>query len=61
MNGEALLDTSSLAGDFISERLVDKYSLAPVVTSNLRTVCSGLKNECVKINTILFVMMLALP
>ena len=53
MEGEALLDTGSLARDSVSERLVEEYSLAPVVTANHRTVCSGLNNECVKINTIL--------
>ena len=47
------MDTGSLAGDFVLERLVDKHSLVPVVTANNRTVCSGLNNECVKINTIL--------
>ena len=52
MEGEALLDTGSLAGDFVSERLVGEYSLIPIVTANHRTVCSGLNNECVKINTI---------
>ena len=53
MEGEALLDTGSLARDSVSERLVEEYSLVPVVTANHRTVCSGLNNECVKINTIL--------
>ena len=53
MEGEALLDTSSLFGDFVSERLVKEYSLVPIVTANHHTVCSGLNNECVKINTTL--------
>ena len=53
VEGEALLNTGSLAGDFVSERLVEEYSLVPIVTANYRTVCSGLSNECVKINTIL--------
>ena len=53
VEGEALLDTGSLAGDFVSERLVEEYSLVPIVTANHRTVCSGFNNECVKINTIL--------
>ena len=53
MEGEAILDTGSLAGDFVSERLVEEYSLVPIVTANHRTVCSGLNNECVKINTTL--------
>ena len=38
---EALLDTGSLAGDFISEKQTDsKY-----------TVCSGLDNSCHSVNT----------
>ena len=53
MEGEALLDTGSLAGDFVPERLVEEYSLVPIVTANHRTVCSGYNKECVKINTIL--------
>ena len=53
VEGEALLDTGSLAGGFVSERLVEEHSLVPIVTANHRTVCSGLNNECVKINTIL--------
>ena len=56
MEGEAILDTGSLAGDFVSERLVEEYSLVPVVpivTANHCTVCSGFNNECVKTNTIL--------
>ena len=53
VEGEALLDTGSLAGDFVSERLVEEYSLVPIVTAYHRTVCTGLNNECVKINTIL--------
>ena len=53
MEGEALLDTSSLFGDFVSERLVKEYSLVPIVTANHHTVCSGLNNECVKISTTL--------
>ena len=53
MEGKALLDTGSLAGDFVSERLVEEYSLVPIVTAYHRTVCTGLNNECVKINTIL--------
>ena len=52
VEGEALLDTGSLAGDFVSERLVVEYSLVPIVTANHCTVCSGLNNECVKTNTI---------
>ena len=49
VEGEALLDT----GNFVSERLVEEYSLVPIVTANHRTVCSGLNNECVNINKIL--------
>ena len=53
MEGEAILDTGSLAGDFVSERLVEEYSLVPIVTANHCTVCSGFNNDCVKTNTIL--------
>ena len=53
MEGEALLDFGSVAVDFVSERLVEEYRLVPIVSANHRTVCSGLNNECVKINTIL--------
>ena len=41
VSGEALLDTGCLAGDFISERIVDNNN-----SINTYTVCSGLDNQC---------------
>ena len=49
----ALLDTGSLAGDYVSRRVVDKISLQPVISETSYTVCSGLDNQCYEVNTIL--------
>ena len=44
---EALLDSSSLAGDFIAKRVVSKLKLEHhIVTNKSRTVCSGLDSKC---------------
>ena len=48
---EALLDTGSLAGDFISEKTVRKYNFTPIQTNSKLTVCSGLDNTCQDLNT----------
>ena len=37
----AFLDTRSLAGDFVSRRVVDRYCLQPVISDTIYTVCSG--------------------
>ena len=50
---DALLDTGSLAGDFIAEDVVVRYNLKPVLSDTSYTVCSGLDNRCLKSNTIL--------
>ena len=47
----ALLDTGSLAGDFIAERIIKKFNLAPfIVSTKKKTVCSGLDNKCYDIS-----------
>ena len=48
VSGEALLDTGCLAGDFISERIVDNNNLRFLVKNSINTytVCSGLDNQC---------------
>ena len=48
---EALLDTGSLAGDFISEKTVNKFNFTPTQTNLQLTVCSGLDNTCHNLNT----------
>ena len=53
MEMNALLDTGSLAGDFIPEDVVVRYNLKPVLSDTSYTVCSGLDNRCMKSNTIL--------
>ena len=53
MEVDALLDTDSLAGDFIAEDVVVRYNLKPVLSDTSYTVCSGLDNCCMKLNTIL--------
>ena len=53
MEVDALLDTGSLAGDFIAEDVVVRYNLKPVLSDTSYTVCSGLDNRCLKSNTIL--------
>ena len=50
---DALLDTGSLAGDFIAEDVVIRYNLKPVLSDTSYIVCSGLGNLCLKSNTIL--------
>ena len=48
---EALLDSSSLAGDFIAKRVVSKLKLEHHIVSNKsRTVCSGLDSKCYDIS-----------
>ena len=53
MEVDALMDTGSLAGDFIAEDVVVRYYLKPVLSDTSYTVCSGLDNRCSKSNTIL--------
>ena len=48
---EALLDTGSLAGDFISEEAVTRFNFIPTNTDSILTVCSGLDNICRTLNT----------
>ena len=48
---EALLDTGSLAGDFISEKAVNRFHFTPTHTNSVLTVCSGLDNTCRTLNT----------
>ena len=48
---DALLDTGSLAGDFIAEDIVVRYNLKPVLSDTSYTVCSGLDDCCLKSNT----------
>ena len=48
---EALLDTGSLAGDFISEKAVTRFNFTPTHTDSKLTVCSGLDNTCHTLNT----------
>ena len=48
---EALLDSGSLAGDFIAKRVVSQLKLEHHVVSNKsRTVCSGLDSKCYDIS-----------
>jgi hypothetical protein len=47
---EALLDTGSLAGDFLSQLLVDKYNLNCIPVVNHSLVYSGLNNNCVDLS-----------
>ena len=53
MEVDALLDTDSLAGDFIADDVVVTYNLKPVLSDTSYTVCSGLSNRCLISNTIL--------
>ena len=47
----ALLDTGCLAGDFVARRIVDRFSIKPVVYSTAKlSVCSGLDNTCYDIS-----------
>ena len=41
MEVDALLDTGSLASDFITEDIVVRYNLKPVLSDTSYTVCSG--------------------
>ena len=51
---EALLDSGSLAGDFIAKRVVSQLRLEHHVVSNKsRTVCSGLDSKCYDISNTL--------
>jgi len=42
----ALLDTGSLAGDFISQQVVDKLNAKLKLVSVNTTICSGFNNQC---------------
>ena len=42
---EALLDSGSLTGNFISEKTVNKFHFSPNQTNSKWTVCSGLDSE----------------
>ena len=46
----ALLDTGSLAGDFISQQLVEKFRFLSTRVPVPNSVCSGLNNTCVDLN-----------
>jgi hypothetical protein len=46
----ALLDTGSLAGDFISQEVVDEFRLKSNTVTTPRLVCSGLDNTCINLN-----------
>ena len=48
MEVDALLDTGSLARDFIAEDVVVRYNLKPVLSDTSYTVCSGLDNRWLK-------------
>ena len=48
---EALLDTGSLAGDFISEKAVTRFNFTPIHTDSILSVCSGLDNTCRTLHT----------
>ena len=49
-----MLDSDSLAGDFIAKRVVTKLKLEHHVVSNKsRTVCSGLDSKCYDISNTL--------
>ena len=51
INLDALLDTGCLAGDFVAERIVDKYNIKSVLHSTAKlSVCSGLDNTCYDIS-----------
>ena len=51
---EALLDSGSLAGDFIAKRVVSQLKLEHhVVCNKSRTVCSGLDSKCYDISNTL--------
>jgi hypothetical protein len=48
---KALLDTGSIAGDFIAARVISIYNLESHITStSSRTVCSGLDSKCYDIS-----------
>ena len=52
--GKALLDSGSLAGDFIAKRVVCKLKLEHhIVTNKSRTVCSGLDRKCYEMSNTL--------
>ena len=51
---EALLDSGSLAGDFIAKRVVSQLKLEHhFVSSKSRTMCSGLDSKCYDISNTL--------
>ena len=46
----ALLETGSLAGNFLSQILVDRHKYFFNTVSDPNTVCSGLNNTCIILN-----------
>ena len=47
----ALLDTGSLAGDFVSQALVNRFKLhSSVVITSSKSVCSGLNSSCLNLS-----------
>ena len=48
---EALLDTGRVAGDFISEKTVNKFNFIPIQTNSKLKACSGLDNTCYIVDT----------
>jgi hypothetical protein len=51
-NVKALLDTGSLAGDFVAFRTLQALNLEPyILTHGSRLVCSGLENSCYDVSS----------
>ena len=51
-NAKALLDTGSLAGDFVAARTVKELHLDPfILTDRSKLVCSGLDNSCYDVSS----------
>jgi hypothetical protein len=51
-NVKALLDTGSLAGDFVAFRTLQVLNLEPyILTHGSRLVCSGLDNSCYDVSS----------
>ena len=47
---ETLMDTGSLAGNFISESAVSRSGLSSGIGVDFKTVCSGLDNNCITLD-----------
>ena len=48
---QVLLDTGSLAGDFISSSVVDRLNIVKYIEpSSIKSVCSGLDNSCITLD-----------